>query len=154
MAKKYQLIQLDGQDYKLRLTFGAQKRLREQFHQPPLDVAMNAAGDEEKLCALLHEALDWPESGNPITDGEVFCDLLVDNGYAGQDRFNGLVMDIAAASGMITVDNAARYRQGMTRMLRKVYDRAFDQMEHAVDKLEDELGAADTEENPTTTPSV
>lgn len=156
MAKKYHLVRLDGQDFKLRLTFGGQKRLREQFQMPPLDVAMSAANDEEKLCALFHEALDWPESGNLITDGEAFCDLLVDNGYAGQERFNNLVMDIVAASGMMTVDMAVRYRQSMTRMLRRVYDKAFEQLDGALDQLEEhqEESTGKEEENPTTPPSA
>lgn len=149
MARKNHPVRLDGKEYKLRLTIAGQKHLRQQFNKPPIDVAMEAASDEEMLCALLTEALSWPESGNEITDGEEFYDLLVDNGYDGQDQFFGLVMDIASKSGMMKPEVAKRAKDATEKMLNKAFASAFDAMEGA---LEEQEPATDTdEENPTKT---
>ena len=151
MARKSFSVRMDGKEYRLRLTAGGQKALRQRFNEVPLEIAMTAANDEERLTALLTEALSWPDSGNTITDGEEFYDLLVDNGYAGQGRFNALVMDIVAASGMIKPDVAAKNKTATDKLLDRVYNQIFDRMESG------DLGgtetAGETEENPTTQPN-
>ena len=124
MKKSFKL-RVGGQDYRLRLTLGGQKRLKERFAEETLQTVLSAAGDGECMAALLGEALDWEGSGNPITDGEAFYDLLVDCGYAGQAAFGGLAFDIAACSGLIS--------EGQARMLKKTLaeavDRAYQQAE-------------------------
>lgn len=152
MARKNFSVRLDGKEYKLRLTAGGQKALRQRFNEVPLEIAMTAANDEERLTALLTEALNWPDSGNTITDGEEFYDLLVDNGYAGQGRFNALVMDIVAASGMIKPDVAAKNKTATDKLLDRVYNQIFDRMESG-GLSDDAETAAETEENPTTQPN-
>ncbi|MCC8099231.1 MAG: hypothetical protein LIO78_04080 [Clostridiales bacterium] len=124
--KRVYNLRVGGQDYRLRLTLGGQKRLKERFAEETLQTVLSAAGDGECMAALLGEALSWEGSGNPITDGEAFYDLLVDCGYAGQEAFGGLAFDIAACSGLIS--------EGQARMLKKTLaeavDQAFQQVEH------------------------
>lgn len=140
MMRKSFSVRLDGKEYKLRLTRDGQRNLRERFGESPLDTLMSAANDEGRLCAVLGESLDWKGNENAITDGEEFYDLLVDCGYAGQERFFGLCADIAAVSGLLTPDWAKQVKGVMAREVSAAYDRLL-------------VGeaAGETKENPTTT---
>lgn len=124
MARKYHLLRLEGQEYRLRLTLRGQRQLKDRFSEETLETVLLAAADAERMCALLGEALSWPESGNAVTDGEDFYDLLVDGGYRGQERFGSLAFDIAAASGLITDDQAKQLKES----LRTALDQAFTQL--------------------------
>lgn len=124
MARKYLPIRGDGREYRLRLTVGGQRELKRQFQEETLQTIFLAASDSERMCALLQEALNWPESGNTITDGEVFYDLLVDWGWHGQEKFGGLAFELAAASGLITDEQARQLKES----LRVAVAQAFSQM--------------------------
>lgn len=124
MARRYYLLRLEGQEYRLRLTLRGQRLLRDRFQEETLETVLLAAGDAERMCALLGEALSWPESGNPVTDGEEFYDLLVDGGYRGQERFGGLAFDLAAASGLMTEEQAKQLKDS----LRTALNQAFTQL--------------------------
>ncbi len=124
MARKYLPIRGDGREYRLRLTLRGQRELRRQFQEETLQSIFLAATDSERMCALLQEALNWPESGNEVTDGEVFYDLLVDWGWHGQERFGALAFDLAAASGLITDCQASQLKEN----LREAVTQAFAQM--------------------------
>lgn len=121
MARNYHLLRLEGQDYRLRLTLGGQRRLKDQFGEETLETVLLAAGDAERMSALLGQALSWPESGNRITDGETFYDLLVDGGYRGQERFGALAFDIAAASGLVTEEQARQLKEGLGAALSQAF---------------------------------
>lgn len=73
------------------------------------------------MAALLEEALNWEGSGNPVTDGEVFYDLLVDQGYCGQVQFSGLAFDIAVASGLMTADQAGQLKRSVAQAVEDVF---------------------------------
>ena len=60
-------------------------------------------------------------SGNPITDGEEFYDLLVDWGYRGPVQFSALAFDIAAASGLLTEDQAERLKRSMAEATEEAF---------------------------------
>lgn len=123
MARKYHLLRLEGQEYRLRLTLRGQRQLKERFQEETLETVLLAAADAERMCALLGEALNWPESGNAITDGEVFYDLLVDAGYRGQERFGALAFDLAAASGLITEEQARQLKESLRTALNEAFTR-------------------------------
>lgn len=123
MARTYYLLRLEGQEYRLRLTLRGQRQLKDRFGEETLETVLLAAGDAERMCALLGEALSWPESGNPVTDGETFYDLLVDGGYRGQERFGALAFDIAVASGLMTEEQARQLKESLRTALRQVYTR-------------------------------
>lgn len=138
MKRKHYPVTIDGTTYKLRLTRAGQRALRMQYDEPPLSVVLDAQSDEDKMCSLLTQALSWPDSGNPITDGEQLYDLLVDSGYAGPEQFCGLALEIAAASGLMTAEQAGKTRQKLASVFRQAF--------------EDGVVELETGENPTTPP--
>ncbi|MCD7881486.1 MAG: hypothetical protein LUG47_07485 [Clostridiales bacterium] len=123
MARKYLPLRGDGKEYRLRLTVGGQRNLRERFQEETLQTVLLAAGDSERLCALLGEALSWPGSGNDCPDGEQFLDLLVDWGYQGQARFGALAFDLAAASGLLTAEQAGQLKGALRSAVEQAYTR-------------------------------
>ena len=124
MARKYYALRGDGAEYRLRLTVGGQRNLRARFGEDTLQTVFLCAGDSERMCALLTEALNWPQSGNGITDGEQLYDLLVDWGWRGQERFGALAFDLAAASGLLTEEQAGQLKQTLCAAM----EEAFSQM--------------------------
>ena len=130
MARKYLPIRGDGREFRLRLTVRGQRELKREFQEETLQTIFMAASDSERMCALLQEALNWPESGNTITDGEVFYDLLVDWGWHGQERFGELAFDLAAASGLITEHQACQLKES----LHAAVAQAFSQMGQNVEE--------------------
>ena len=124
MARKCYILRGEGAEYRLRLTVGGQRNLRARFGEDTLQTVFLAAGDSERMCALLTEALNWSESGNSLTDGEQLYDLLVDWGWRGQERFGALAFDLAAASGLLTEEQAGQLKQ----TLRNAMEEAFAHM--------------------------
>ena len=137
MARKYLPLRGDGAEYRLRLTIGGQRNLRARFGEETLQTVFLAAADPERMCALLTEALSWPESGNTVTDGEVFYDLLVDWGYRGQERFGGLAFDLAAASGLITESQATQLKDTLHTAMEDAFTQLGEQSEeHVQERLD------------------
>ena len=136
MARKYLPLRGDGAEYRLRLTLGGQRNLRSRFGEDTLQTVFLAAGDRERMCALLTEALSWPESGNTVTDGEVFYDLLVDWGYRGQERFGGLAFDLAACSGLITEGQAKQLKDTLHAAVAEAFTRLDGPEEEEQERLD------------------
>ncbi|MCD7770136.1 MAG: hypothetical protein LUH36_08505 [Oscillospiraceae bacterium] len=136
MARKALEIKAGGQTFRLRLTVGGQRRLKEKLDADAMSVILAAGGDVEYMTALLTEALNWTDSGNSITDGEELYDLLVDEGYAGQGKFGKLAVDIGVCSGLMESKDG-----------KKVSDLLIQRTSEAFDRLAD-LDAGE-EENPT-----
>ena len=106
MSRKYHTLRLGDSQYRLRLTIRGQNNLRDRFQEDTIQTVLGAATDSRRMVALLEEALNWEGNENPVTDGERFYDLLVDQGYCGQIQFSGLAFDIAACSWLVTVEQA------------------------------------------------
>lgn len=121
MARNYFPLRGEGTEYRLRLTVGGQRALRNRFGEDTLQTILTAPADSERMCALLTEALRWPDSGNPITDGEQLYDLLVDWGWSGQEQFGALAFDIAAQSGILTRETAGRLKQTLHRAMEEAF---------------------------------
>lgn len=121
MSRKYHTLRMGGEQYRLRLTIGGQNRLRERFQEDALQTVLGAAMDGRRMAALLEEALNWAGNENPITDGEQFYDLLVDQGYCGQIQFSGLAFDIAASSGLVTAEQAETLKASVAQAVRGAY---------------------------------
>ena len=135
MAKKVLTLHLNEGTYALRLTVGGQKTLKKRFGDSALNVVLAAVDDLDKTCAVLGEALNWVGNPNPVTDGEAFYDLLVDNDYCGMGDWMSLMCDICVCSGLLSE------KQGQT-----VKDRMAAGLDEAIDNLFDEAAAVDTEE--------
>ena len=101
-------INIDGeeQEINLRLTLGAQEKLEKKYNQNAMATLYDAIDKASVLAAVMTEALNFKGNTNPVKDGAVLYDLLVDNGYAGVEAFAELSMGIAHASGLVSEKQA------------------------------------------------
>ncbi len=99
-----------------------------------METVFSAAGDCGRMAALLDAALNWKGSGNAAKDGGELYDRLVDEGWSGQADFGSLAFDIAAASGIISEEQAAQLK----RSLRQAVDEVFRQLEEGADEMGEE----------------
>lgn len=121
MSRKYHILRLGESQYRLRLTIRGQNNLRERFQEDTIQTVLGAATDSRRMVALLEEALNWEDNENAVTDGERFYDLLVDQGYCGQIQFSGLAFDIAACSGLVTVEQANTLKASVAKAVTDAY---------------------------------
>jgi hypothetical protein len=121
MAKRCYPLRLDGQTVQLRLTVAGQRMLRERYQEDVLQTVLSAAGDGERMAALLEAALNWAGNHNEIQDGEELYDLLVDNGWSGQVDFGGLAFDIAAQSGLISKEQAEQLKNSIAQAVEDAF---------------------------------
>ena len=125
MTKRYYSLRLGDTEYRLRLTMAGQRALKERWGEDILSFLFSAAIDAEKCCDLLGQCLSWPDSGNPVTDGEALYDLLVDEGWQGQETFAALVFALGAESGLLRQEQARQ----LTDTVKNVYRQAFEALE-------------------------
>lgn len=121
MAKRYYPLNLDGEQVQLRLTVAGQRALREEFQEEAMQTVLSAAGDCDRMAALLHAALNWKGNGNAIQDGGELYDRLVDEGWGGQAQFGGLAFDIAAASGLISQAQAVQLKTSLEQAVEDIF---------------------------------
>ena len=126
MKRSYLSLPLAAGESRLRLTMAGQRALREKWDQDVMQLLLTAATEPEILCDLLTQALNWPDSGNPITDGAALYDALVDEGWQGQAAFAALAFDLGSASGLLTRDQAKE----LTAAVSGAYDSAFAALGH------------------------
>jgi hypothetical protein len=96
---------VNGEEYRLRLNIGGQRRLKEKYKNTPLAVLMLATQDSVIAADVLNEALNWKgeDNTNSIRSGEEFYDLLVDTGAsAGVVDMAELLIGIGTASGLVS----------------------------------------------------
>lgn len=145
MARQCIKLELGDVTVKLRLTLKGQKALREKYPEDSvLTTIMEAVDDPEAMDLVLTQALSFDGSGNKIRSGEELYDLLVDNGYEGQEDFMGLMMDIAKNAGLVTQDD----RDKLGRVVSKQIRNAMDRLESALDEPETLEGDEEGEEGP------
>ena len=121
MSRKYHTLRLGDDQYRLRLTIRGQNNLRERFQEDTIQTVLGAATHSRRMVALLQEALNCEGNENPVTDGERFYDLLVDQGYCGQIQFSGLAFDIAACSGLVTAEQAKTLKESVAKAVTDAY---------------------------------
>lgn len=122
MAKRTYDITVGGECFRLRLTLGGQRALKERFGEEALESVLTAAVDGERMAALLTQALSWAGNSNRITDGEVFYDHLVDCGWGGQEDFGPLACEIAAHSGLISREQADKLKRSLLESVSQAFD--------------------------------
>lgn len=124
MARRCLTLTLDGVTYQLRLTLAGQRELSLKADgADALSCVMGAIDSPEDMAELLTQALSWPGNENPIHDGEELYDLLVDNGYAGNEAFTELVLNIAHNAGLLSAEEHAKLLGSTKRLLRRNMDR-------------------------------
>ncbi len=119
--KRAHILRLDGEQVRLRLTVAGQRSLRERFGEDSLQIILESAADAEKMAALLEAALNWSGSENTIRSGEELYDRLVDEGWSGQAQFGGLAFDIAAASGLVSPEQARQLKQAVAQAVEEAF---------------------------------
>lgn len=105
MFKSYDVTLENGKNtvnLSLRINVAAQKMLKKKYNEDAIASILSAVSDVDKMTYIFGLALNYKNNENAITDGEEFYDLLVDNGYAGQNDFMRLLTSVAAASGLIS----------------------------------------------------
>lgn len=115
-------VRAGGTEYRLRLTMAGQRALRERWGEDILPFLLSAAAEPEKLCDLLTQALSWTGSENPTADGAELYDLLVDEGWRGQEDFAALAFDLGVASGLLKRSQADE----LIETVKKAFQSAFD----------------------------
>lgn len=146
MARQCYKLNLNGKEYKLRLTLAGQKNLLEKNPDNNiLGIVMSAADDVFDMADLLTEALNWEGNSNPIHSGEDLYDEMVDAGYAGAEDFLKVALNIAKNAGIISQDNRDKLERVVTKAINA-------QMEMLFGELEGGLQATAEEENPTPAP--
>lgn len=92
---------LDGVNYELKLTAKAQQNLESKYKDGAMAVILNAVDRISVRSDVFQQALNFKGSANPVKDGYEFCDLLVENGFAGQEDFTEILLGVAKASGIV-----------------------------------------------------
>lgn len=120
MARQCYKLNLNGVDYKLRLTLAGQKALKERDPETPiLAILLGALDDPEDMDFVLSTALNWDGNENKIRSGEALYDEMVDAGYRGNEKFLEVVLGIAHNAGLLSDDERNKVRRATLRMLRE-----------------------------------
>lgn len=105
MFKCYEMTLENGKNtvnLALRLNVAAQKAMKKKYNEDAIASILSSVSDVDKMTYIFGLALNYKNNENAVVDGEEFYDLLVDNGYAGQNDFMKLLTSVAAASGLIS----------------------------------------------------
>lgn len=120
MARQCFKLNLNGVDYKLRLTLAGQKALKEREPETPiLAILLGALDDPADMDFILSTALNWDGNENKIHSGEALYDEMVDAGYRGNEKFLEVVLGIAHNAGLLSDDERNKVRRATLRMLRE-----------------------------------
>lgn len=147
MARQCYKLNLNGEEYKLRLTMAGQKALLE--HNPGeniLAIIMGAADDLDGLEDLLTQALNWEGNTNKIHSGEELYDALVDAGYCGTGDFMKVALNIAKNAGIINQASRDRLERIVGKALAAQMDMLLAQLEGSAAA---EAEGEESPENPT-----
>lgn len=130
MARQCYKLNLNGEEFKLRLTMAGQKALMERNpDQNILGIIMGAADDLDDMEALLTEALNWEGNPNKIHSGEELYDALVDAGYCGTEDFMKLALNIAKNAGIINQETKERLDRVVHKTISNQMDLMLQQLE-------------------------
>lgn len=123
MARQCYKLNLNGVDYKLRLTLAGQKALKERDPETPiLATLLSALDDPEDMDFVLSTVLNWEGNENKIHSGEALYDEMVDAGYRGSEKFLEVMLGIAHNAGLLSEDDRQKVYRSTARMLRKSMD--------------------------------
>lgn len=109
-------ITVGDQEFHLRLTLLGQKALEAKHPgSDALDVVLSAVTNATNMLDVLAQALTWNGNDNPkgVTADRLY-DMLVDDGYAGQKDFGGLIIEIARNAGLIDAATVEKIYSGIS----------------------------------------
>ena len=147
MGRRSYKLNLNGVDYKLRITLAAQKNYREHSPETPVLAAMMAALDDPlEMEFLLTQALNWDGNENKIHSGAELYDEIVDAGYAGNEDFLKIILGIAHNAGLISEEERKKVEHSTLKLLREGIDSMF--ADGAPDEALDDPEGEEGEESP------
>lgn len=148
MGRRSYKLNLNGVDYKLRITLASQKNYREHSPETPVLAAMMAALDDPlEMEFLLTQALNWDGNENKIHSGADLYDEIVDAGYAGNEDFLKIILGIAHNAGLISEEERKKVERSTLKLLREGIDSMFDGAE-----LQQDAEGEEGEESPENPP--
>ena len=128
MGRRSYKLNLNGVDYKLRITLASQKEYRRRLPDTPILAAlMGALDDPEEMEFLLTQALNWEGNENKIHSGELLYDEIVDAGYGGNEDFLQIILGIAHSAGLISEEERKKVERSTLRILREGMDSLMDE---------------------------
>lgn len=118
--------------FHLRFPVMAQLEFKKKYNEEGMSAVMSTADDLEKQLFFLEKALSFKDNPNPVTDGKEFYEILVNNGYGGNEDFASLIFEIAAVSGILKKEQSEK----LSGVFEKTYSAIFDSFESEIeDKL-------------------
>lgn len=114
----------EEKEFNLRLTVGSQLKLKKLCGEEGIKLIFSVMDDLELMLKLLTEALSFKDNENPVTDGEQFYEILVNNGYCGKEDFARLIFKIAVSSGIIKSEQEEK----LSKMIEDTYSSMFNSL--------------------------
>ena len=114
----------EEKEFNLRLTISSQLKLKKLCGEEGIQLIFTVMNDLELMLKLLTEALSFKGNENPVTDGEQFYEILVNNGFCGKEDFARLTFKIAVSSGIIKPEQEEK----LSKMISDTYNTMIDSL--------------------------
>lgn len=116
-------------EFQLRFPVMAQLEFKKKYNEEGMSAVMSTADDLEKQLFFLEKSLSFKDNQNPVTDGKEFYEILVNNGYGGNEDFASLIFEIASVSGILKEEQSKK----LSDVFNKTYDAIFDSFENEIE---------------------
>ncbi|MBQ8503352.1 MAG: hypothetical protein IJ491_03640 [Clostridia bacterium] len=123
------------QKFALRFSVASQLKFKKKYKLEGVQAVLNCFDDLEMMLDFFTEALSFKDNNNPVTDGAEFYDILVNNGYCGQEDFTKLVLQIASSSGIVKQNQGEKVAEAISNTYNAMFD-SFSIDEEAEKELE------------------
>lgn len=112
----------DGEPVKvsLRISTGAQIKLKKRWNESTQATLFNAVDDIERFVDLMNSALTWKGNTNQIQSGEELTDLLADNDMLGMLGKQRLLTSIGRASNLLSEDEKQAFDKKSEAIYKKM----------------------------------
>lgn len=110
------------QKFALRFPVASQLKFKKKYKLEGVQAVLNCFDDLEMMLDFFTEALSFKDNNNPVTDGAEFYDILVNNGYCGQEDFTKLVLEIAACSGIVKKEQGEKVAEAISETYSAMFD--------------------------------
>lgn len=110
------------QKFSLRFSVASQLKFKKKYKNEGVQAVLACFDDLEMMLDFFTEALSFKDNNNPVTDGAEFYDILVNNGYCGQEDFTTLVLKIAACSGIVKEEQGNKVSEAIAETYSAMFD--------------------------------
>lgn len=100
----FEVTNLDGSNIpvSLRLSIGAQIKLKKKYNEPTTSTLFNAVDDVERFVDVMDLALKFKDNNNLIQSGETLIELMISNDMLGMSAKQHIITAIGRASGLFS----------------------------------------------------